>query len=230
MTLFVLQTIGSIVGVAFLIQMFLPSRRQEWLDAVNVSVMSGLIAIGLIAYLILPGPNTVIQVLTFYSPHAYNFILWPSLALLVLRKRFSPKYLVPMFVFVYALDELLWNGLAVAYFWGQWDVLHYLFLPSWHLFILALVGGGAVCYLIARPVFQLNITWLMLGGFAFVWAWFAGFPVLAATNLLSLPLDAVLYRLVWELMWQFVFWGFVYGSVSARASSPQLFMQPPGAG
>lgn len=212
----VIQLLISLVGVAFLIQMAFPKRRAEWIDSLNVSLMAGFIGMGLIAYAVLPRLTTTVE-LPFFAPHAYNLILWSALALVVLRPRFQARYLLPIFIMVYALDELLWNGLAVAYYWGQWKILTYVFLPDWHEFIGVLVAAGVVCYLIARPSIKPSITWAILAGFAFFWAWVAGFPVLAATNILSLDFQQTAYRLAWEVMWQLAFWGLlVYESIRPK--------------
>lgn len=227
MSILVVQTVLSFDALAFLLQMLSARRRTSLLDVFNVAVMSGFIAMGVLAYLILPTLGTTVELIPYYSPHAYNLIIWGAMGLL-LRSIFPPKHLILAFVMSYAIDELLWNGLAVAYFWGQWDVLHYLSLGSWWLFIGLLVGAGVVCYLIVRPKFHINVTWITLPAFGVFWAWGLGLPVLAATNIATLNFEQTAYRLAWEVLWQFAFWSWFYTTAKPKAADAEMpLMQRP---
>lgn len=229
MSVFVIETTLSIALFVFWVQILFAGRRSAYLDSFNVAIMSGFIGMGIIAYFILPTLGTTVELIPYYSPHAYNLIIWGAMGL-VLRNIFPPKHLILAFIMSYAIDELLWNGLAVAYFWGQWDVLHYLSLSSWWVFIGLLVGAGVVCYLIVRPKFKVNVTWITLPAFGIFWAWGLGMPVLAATNIASLNFEQTAYRLAWEILWQFAFWGWFYTTARPKEPEVVLFMDRPSVG
>lgn len=216
MSLLVDEVILGIAGVCLLIQI---GRHRPLLDSINVALMSGFMGMGILAYVFLPVLSVTVQILPFYGPHAYNLILWPSAALVVLRNRFSPRQFLAVFAFVYGLDELFWNSLAVVKYWGQWDILKYFLSPGFLSFFSILCVVVVVTYLYARPKLSIgrkNPMPLMLGVFGFFWAWIAGFPILAASNILSLSLPTTAYLLVWELLWQTAYWVFVWATIKPR--------------
>ena len=224
MTLAVDLIILSVAALLMLIQ--LPLKNRAILNSLNISIFGGLISVGFIAYLVTPSLITEVSLLPYYSPHAYNLLIWPAFGL-ILTGVFPSLMVIPAVVLIYCIDELLWNGLATAYFWGQWNVLGYLFMQNWQIFITVLVTTGAISYLIVRPRFNLNIMWAVLGGFAFLWAWGEGFPVLAATNIGTLSFEQTLYRLCWEVMWQVVILAWAYATIKPRATQELPRIQTP---
>jgi hypothetical protein len=193
---------------------------ESIIDRLNISVMIGFITLGVLAYVIVPSLTTNVEIIASYSPHAYNLILWPILGLTILRRMFKPRYFLLTFAFIYGLDELLWNVLAVARFWGQWSTtLAYISSPYWGEFFLVMCVFVIIGFIILRPKIELNVTWIILGGFAFFWAWIAGMPTIAVANVTELSFDSIVYRVAWELMWQFAFWVFVCASVKPNGQT-----------
>ena len=224
MSWLVIQTTASIAAVAFLLQIGIRALRHHAsmphfdstsiLDALNVSIMVGFIGIGLMAFAFVPSLKVTLQYTGFYQPHAYAQIIWASGALIVLRKRFPPKFFLLTFAFVYALDEFAWNGLAALRFWGDWSTtLSFFFTTGWSLFLLAITTAVSVGYFVVRPRIKPNVTWAMLLAYSILWAWGAGLPVIEVMNAEQLVWPYILWAFGWEVMWQVAFWVFIWASV-----------------
>lgn len=207
-------TVGFAAG-AFVMQMGFPKRRALLFDSFNVSVMAGAIGVGLFALVVIPSPIALVD-FGLFSPHAYNLILWPVAWFLVVRPKFTLREALPVFLMLYGLDELLWNSLALAYFWGDWRVLTYLAGPAWWLFFSLLLGASGLVYLRLRPRFRPNVTWVTLPAFAFVWGWVAGFPTLAIPHPELAPAPVVAQGFAWEIMWQLAYWAFAWATLAPR--------------
>lgn len=199
------EVMAAVAGAAFLLQ--LPSAKDK-MKALDASVVVAMVSMGAIAYLFWPDPVVLVQITSFYSPHAYNLVIWPLAAWACFSKRFKPWQFLPMLALVYGLDEAVWNALAWAYFRSDAAAIGYLSLPDWQLFFAVCVCASAVCWLAVRPSIRLNATAPVLAAFGFVWAWVARFPTLAATGIATAPASVVALALAWELMWQLAFWAF----------------------
>jgi hypothetical protein len=197
-------------------QLMIQHHETDIVQILSESLIAGFIPIGVLAYILDPSITAAVLLLPFYSPHAYNLIIWPSLALIVLRPRFKSWRLVVAFIFVYGFDEILFNALAVIRFAGNPEVVQFLTFKSWWTFFAIVLIGTTASYLILRPKLKLNLSALMLACFAIIWAWGAGLASLAASNIDSLSLPLLVYALAWELMWQSAYWTFVKFSVFPR--------------
>ncbi|MDG6968261.1 MAG: hypothetical protein JRN50_02245 [Nitrososphaerota archaeon] len=182
--------------------------------AVSEDVMAGFMALGLLTYLVLPTPAAVVDIFDGFAPHAYNLLIWPAGALLVLRKRFGSALIFPAFAMVYGLEELIWNPFALAEFWGKFafgQPLWYVTTRFWQMFIVACALGLIMgAFIVAPRIGPYASTFAMLVvAFMSYWAFGAGLPA-GATDAVSTA---------WELMWQGIYWLFVAGTFYPRAKT-----------
>lgn len=206
-----LGIIGSVAAASFVWQMRLRHKEDYWiLDFVLVGIMLGFITVGLLTWVTLPNFSDVVYLVWGYAPHAYNLVVWPVLALLILRPRFGPIAFLPAFVLVYGLDELAWNSIAFLHFGENAGILGFT-TAYWHAFLAAIVIGVVVSYLTLRPRIVPNWTWGFFAVYVFVYAVLAGLPTYVDESLSN-----SWYVYLWELMWQGAVWIFIYGTFWKR--------------
>ena len=204
--------VAIIAAAAFCWQIVLRSRRGRWVpDFVSVSLMVGFTGVGLLYLGLAPDLSTTVPLVWYYVPHAYNLVIWPLSAILVLRPRFGPAKFLLAFTFVYSLDELLWNSIAYVHFGGGGQVLSFMLTPYWTSFLVTIVSALLVSYYFLRPRIIPNWTWIFFIVFVFVYAVLAGLP-----TIIDEPASAYSVVFTWELMWQGAVWLFVYGTFWAR--------------
>lgn len=199
-------------AASFAWQMRFREKKGNWAaDFAAVGLMLGFIVVGVLALVALPTPDVVVSLVWGYSPHAYNLIIWPILALFILRPRFGPLGFVLAFIFAYGLDELIWNSIAFVRFGGNAGLLGFTTV-YWHVFFAAVIGGVAVSYYLLRPRVVPNWTWGFFAAFIFVYAVVAGLP-----TYVDEPLSSYWYAVTWELMWQGAVWVLIYGTLWRRS-------------
>ena len=211
-----LEIVGAIAGFTFLFQFGLrkPTTVSVWvIDFANVGIMVGFIGLGVLAYVLAPSILTTVYVVGFYSPHPYALIFYAVASLVVLRPRFRPEHFLLSFALVYGLEELMWNGVAYVRYLKEPSVIAFMSGSDWLLFlgvVLVAVGTG---YYFVRPKLVLNPIMPVVPLFLLIWAWPAGFPVMANEYIATAPTSYVYSALAWELMWALLFWLFVWASV-----------------
>lgn len=214
MSLLAVSIISLVAAIIFCVQLLFRQKDKDWvLDFLSVGVMAGFIAMGILAYLLAPSVLTSVDLISFYTPHAYNLIIWPLFALLILHPRFSSRLFLISFVFVYGLDEVFWNALAFLRYMDEPSVIAFMGGSGWLTFLVLMFGAIAVGYVLVMPKIRPNVSWLILPALAFLWAWPGGFPVLANGAIATAPLSYVQAAFCWELIWQSGFWLFVWRSV-----------------
>lgn len=180
----------------------LRKRDQHWVvDFASVGLMTGFIGVGLLHLAVQPDPSIGVNLISFYTPHAYNLLIWPALALLVLRPRFGPNRFLLAFILVYGLDEIFWD--SIAFFHGG---IIQTFMATQYgqvFFVLVLIAVASTSYIL-RPRVVPNWTWGFFPLFVVVYI-AAGMPSYA-TDLPSV------YTLSWELVWQGAIWVFISGT------------------
>ena len=119
MGLLSLEIIGFFTALIFLLEFGLRHEKADLLGIFEESLLLSLIPLGVLAYILDPQITTGVIIVSAYTPHAYNLIIWPSLSLLVLRKKFGSRLLIPALMFLYGLDEILWNVIAYLRFFGN---------------------------------------------------------------------------------------------------------------
>ena len=192
-------------------------RREHWV--VDYLSTGAMLAIASVAVATLVGSGNfgvVIYLLGSYAPHAYNLVIWPIFGLLVLRPRFGPISFLVVFAFVYGLDEIVWNSVAFVYFGGNAGMLGML-ATEWQAFILVVIVGTGVCYLVARPQIKPNWSWLFFTLYLFVYTVVAGMPTYVDAPYVGDP-----YTWAWELMWQVAVWAVIYWTFWPPSEVPLL--------
>ena len=215
------ELLGLFAGVVLLFQVMVRHAKTGLIGLISESIVAAFIPLGVLAYVLVPKLTSSVILFWGYTPHAYNLIIWPLFALFFIRKRFGAKLLLPYFVFLYGLDEVLWNALAYARFQGDPVVLEFMGLFYWQIFYLAVVLATIIGYLVLRPRIKPNWGWVSLIAYAFVYAFLAGLPVGSVD----------LYNLTWELLWQSAIFAFVWTSVFPReAQGDELHIERPSVG
>ncbi len=204
----VMLTVGVIALVILVWLAFKSGEHEHWLlDYGSVGLMGGFIGVALLTYLVNPNPDAVVNLVWYYSPHAYNLILWPVLALIVLRPRFGHKFL-GSFVLVYGLSEILWNSAAYIRFGGpRSPALAFMDAPYWQTFFTVVIVSVVVSYILVKPRIRPNLTWVFFAGFLYIYVAVAGIPTFLDS---TYPVPVYVY--VWELAWQGAIWVFTYGT------------------
>lgn len=220
-------TLAVISAVAFCWQLLLRKRSKDWLiDFASMGVMTGFLGVGLLELIVTWNLNAAVPLVWYYAPHAYNLIIWPALAIMVLRPRFGGVKFLLAFVFVYALDEVFWNLIAYFRFDGGPQVTNYMLTPYWLTFFTIIVSSLAASYYLLRPKVIPNWTWGCFVAYVFLYAVVAGLPTYV--NAGSGP---DWYIWTWELLWQAAFWLFVYGTFRQKFSTdsaPLSYVQSSG--
>lgn len=209
-----LATVIAIALVAFLWQLVYRRRGRDWAyDFLSVGVMAGFLAAGLLALIIAPDFNTGVALVWDYAPHAYNLIIWPLFCLVVLRPRFGAKLFLLSFVFLYGVDEILWNSLAVIKFGFDSPLLGYLLTQYWQLFFSLVVASVVLCYLVVKPRILANRSWGFFLAYVVVYVYVAGMP-----TYLDEPASLYAYAFAWELSWQIAVLMLAYWTLWPRIS------------
>lgn len=177
--------------------------------------MIGFLGTGVLYLSVQGNLNATVPLFWYYAPHAYNLVIWPGLALLILRPRFGPERLLWAFLFAYSVDELLWNAIAYARFGGGGEVLAYMSTEYWTTFFTAVLTGLCVAYYVLRPDVVPNWTWVLFTVFVALYAGVAGLP-----TYINQPPSSVAYVQSWEIAWQLAVWTLIYGTFRARRSVP----------
>lgn len=218
MTYAVLSVVGIITIIAFCWLTCLRPREPHWiLDFVSVGLMVGFMGAAILTYFVTPSLDVTVPIIWYYSPHAYNLVIWPALALLLLRPRFGSQFL-GAFVFVYGLSEILWNSIAYLRFDGSVGspVLSFMTSQYWHVFFTMIVVGTLISYYVLRPRVTPNLTWIFFGCYVFVYGVIAGLPTFGDS-----PYPTPLYVYAWELAWQVAVWVLISGTFWKRGESPK---------
>lgn len=210
--------LGSTAAAAFAWQTRFRTKRGHWvLDYASTGLMLGFIVVGLVTLVLSRNLGVVVYLLWGnawgYAPHAYNLVIWPSLALLVLRPRFGPAGFLLAFVFGYGLDELIWNSVAFIYFGGNAGYLGFT-TAYWHAFLIAVILGVATSYYFLRPRIVPNWTWGFFAVYVFVYTVLAGLPTYIDAQFPEDP-----YVWAWELLWQAAVWVLIYGTLWPKSNS-----------
>ena len=215
MPLSALEAIAIITAAVFGPEYLILRGKEKAIGIFADSLMCGCIGIGVLTYAVLPVTYAGVVIFPSYVPHAYNLILWPLLALLILRPRFGPSKMLVAFAFCYALDEVAWNGLALLRYGLTPDafafpngVLWFMADAEWRVFFGVMVLTVLASYLYLRPSLKMRknaglVTLVMYGLF---WAFVA--------NLASGAVNW--YTLAFELFWQISFWLFIASTVFPR--------------
>ena len=172
--------------------------------------MCGFIGVGVLTYAVLPVTYAGVNLFLGYQPHAYNLIIWPLGALLLLRPRFGAMMMLPAFAFVYGLDEIAWNGMSFAALGWMKGV----FLPSgalwyasdhfWQLFMAGMAAIMIGGYRILKPRLKLRKSSGLITLILFAVFW----------GIIGVPAGAEnWFTLSFELFWQACFWFFIYTTV-----------------
>jgi hypothetical protein len=208
-----LDFIGLISACVFGPEYLLLRNKEKVMTIFGDSLMCGIIALGVIEFMQNPVTYAGGAIIWGFAPHAYNLIIWPTAALLVLRPMFGPTLMIPSLLFAYGLDELIWNPFALARFgwipgaFGPTGVLWYLSIDYWQVFILTIVLITLIGYLIVRPRIKLRKNAGLITMLLFISFW----------TILGLPDGATnWYTTFWELGWQLVYWMFFVSTFSPR--------------
>lgn len=218
MGLLSLEIIGFFTALIFLLEFGLRHEKADLLGIFEESLLLSLIPLGVLAYILDPQITTGVIIVSAYTPHAYNLIIWPSLSLLVLRKKFGSRLLIPALMFLYGLDEILWNVIAYLRFFGNTTVMIFLTIPYWQGFFAVMIAICIAGYLIVRPTIKPNLYWVAFIGYIIIYAWVFNMPVLQplpASGIMP-PLHQLIIELDFELGWQAAFWLFVYSTFWKR--------------
>lgn len=215
MTYAVLAVTGLISLIAFAWQLVIRRRSANWLsDFTSVSLMIGFTGVGILHLIVQPDLNATVDFFLYYAPHAYNLLIWPVLALVLLRRRFGGGSFFLAFVFAYGVDEMLWNSIAYVRFDGSTSVMRYLTTQDWQFFFAVVVVVVALSYYLLRPRIVPNWGWVLFSAYIFVYAYVAGLP-----TYIDAGASPDWYIWMWELMWQVAYWIFVYFTLWPRGAT-----------
>lgn len=199
-----LAIVGIVAASVFLAEYPAFRKTQPLVGLLEMSLMFGFIGVGVYALMLVPVPGAGVNLAFGYTPHAWEIIVWSVMCLTVIRQKFGPVMMLPAFITLYALQELIWNPFAIAEFWGQWATasqpLWYVVTLYWESFITVSFVAAIVGFLYLRPRVRLTPVFPLMLLFLSVWAFVFGLPAGGLTY----------WSLAWEIAWDAVYFSFIY--------------------